>query len=651
VSSDGAPTELTEEVGPTVWRSVPFVGAVSGFSIGVVAWLLGAGTIAAAAWAAATAVALITATIGTVRDLLAREAGVDIVALIAMIGALLLQEWFAGAVIALMLTGGEALERYATARASRDLSDLLSRRPAVAHRERGDGAVEEVDVDDVDPGDVVVVRIGEVVPVDGIVLEERAILDESALTGEARPAELTTGEPVRSGGLNIGGPVRIRAAATASDSTYEGILRLVREAETSKPRLVRLADRYAAWFAPFALLVAGAAWLWSGDPVRALAVVVVATPCPLLLAAPAAIVSGVSRAAREGIIVKGGAGLEALAHARVALLDKTGTITAGRPEVSRVITLASLAEDEVLRLAAALDQVSVHPFAPSIVRAGTERGLTLPFPQDGREQLGEGVAGSVDGVDARVGRLEWVASGPPPRTAERIADESATSGTSAVFVARSGEIVGALILEDPIEPTSRDAIQRLREEGLSPIVMVTGDHRRIADRVGSLVGVDRVLADRSPDGKVVAVREARTIGPTLMAGDGVNDAPALALSDVGVAMGARGGTAASEAADVVVAVGGLDGVAQAVAIAKRSQRIARQSALGGMVLAGIAMFIAAAGYLPPAAGAVVQEVIDLGVILNALRALRSGRTRATAERTPRTPATRSRDRAHAARDR
>ncbi len=605
-------------------RSVPFVGAAVGMLVGVVAWALGARFVADVAWLVATLVALVPATVETVRDLWERRPGVDVVALIAMVGAILLQEYFAGAVIALMLTGGEALERYATARAYRDLAALLERRPVAAHRETADGTVEEVAIEEVAVGDVLRVRIGEVVPVDGIAVTGPVIVDESALTGESRPVELGEGEMLRSGAVNAGGPVRMRAAATADASTYENIIRLVREAESSRPRFVRLADRYAAWFAPLALTIPGGAWAVTGEAVRGLAVVVVATPCPLILAAPAAIVSGVSRAARDGLIVKGGAGLEALARAQIALLDKTGTITEGRPVVDEVVPVGSLSGDEVLRVAGALDQVSVHPFAPAIVRAARELdGGELPFPEGASEDLGAGISGKVDGRTVRLGRLSYVVDGGPvPDALERVASRAEEEGSSAVHVAVDGEPVGVVVLVDPIDGAAADAVAGLHRIGMSRVVMLTGDHERVARQVAARIGVDDVLAERSPAGKVEAVREARATAPTLVAGDGVNDAPALALADVGVAMGSRGATAASEAADVVVVAGGLDGVVRAVTIARRSERIAKQSAVGGMALAAVAMAVAALGYLPPAAGAVVQEVIDLGVIVNALRALR-----------------------------
>lgn len=604
-------------------RSLPFIAAASGMVLGVVAWLLGADDLAVLAWIAATVSALVPATVETVRDLLARRPGVDVVALIAMVGALLLEEYFAGAVIALMLTGGESLERYATARAYRDLAALLERRPVEAHRELPDGSVEEIPVEEAVLGDVLRVRIGEVIPVDGIVLTGPAILDESALTGESRPVQVPAGDAVRSGAVNTGGPFRIRAIATSGASTYESIIRLVRDAETSRPRFVRLADRYAGWFAPLALAVAGLAWAATGDPVRGLAVVVVATPCPLILAAPAAIVSGVSRAARDGVIVKGGAGLEALARARIALLDKTGTITLGAPVVERVVTSAGVSETELLRAAGALDQVSVHPFAPAIVRAARDAdGRELPFPSGVHEELGSGITGTVGGTDVRLGRASFVAGDSVPRELAETVERAEAAGSSAVHVALDGRPTGVIVLIDPIDESSAAAVSDLRELGISRVVMLTGDDERVARRVAERIGVDDVLAERSPEGKVEAVREARALGPTLVAGDGVNDAPALALADVGVAMGARGATAASEAADVVVVAGRLDGVVRAVTIAQRSERIAKQSAIGGMGLAAVAMVFAAFGYVPPAAGAVVQEVIDLGVILNALRALR-----------------------------
>ncbi len=417
---------------------------------------------------------------------------------------------------------------------------------------------------------------------------------------------------------------------TAAESTYAGIVRMVREAEASKAPFVRLADRYAIIFLPLTLAVAGGAWALSGDPVRALAVLVVATPCPLILAAPVALIAGVSRAAKRGILIKGGRALEALARARILLLDKTGTITTGMPEVSDVEVLGDDPESEVLRLAASLDQMSPHVMASALVRAARARNLRLSFPTAVAEKLGQGIRGRVDGREVSLGKLEWVLPGGGlPAAVRRVRRRTALEGSSSVFVTLDGVLAGALILHDPVRPDSPITLRNLRASGIERVVLVTGDHPEVAEMVGAGIGADLVLAERSPEEKVAAVLAERATGPTLMVGDGVNDAPALAAADAGVAMGARGASASSEAADVVLTVDRLDRLGEAMRIARRARGIALQSVLAGMGLSVAGMLVAAAGHLPPVAGALLQEGIDVAVILNALRALGGGRRRRT----------------------
>jgi len=470
------------------------------------------------------------------------------------------------------------------------------------------------------------VKHGEVVPVDGFLVSENCVLDESALTGESRPVERSKGEPLRSGAVNAGASLALRATATADESTYAGIVRLIEEAEKQKAPFVRLADRYALVFVPVTLVIAASAWALTGDPVRALAVLVVATPCPLILAVPIAIVAGISRAARRGIIVKGGGALETLARGSVLLFDKTGTLTSGIPEVADVEVFGGIDPEELLRLAASLDQVSPHVLGAAIVRAARQRGLALSFPVDVSEEPGSGIEGTVDGRRVSVGKSSWVSGGRGlPARARDIRRRSAMEGSSAVFVAIDGEVTGGLILDDPIRPDTPRVIRTLRRAGIKRVVMVTGDHPDVAESVGISIGVDRILSERDPTDKVDAVKAEGDGGVTVMVGDGVNDAPALAAADVGVAMGARGATASSEAADVVLVVDRLDRLAEAIRIAKRSRGIAVQSVLIGMGLSFGGMILGAVGLLPVVGGALFQEAIDVAVILNALRALSGGR--------------------------
>jgi heavy metal translocating P-type ATPase len=605
---------------------------LSGILAGAVAWLLGAAGTAETLWALTTAAMLVPLAWTVVSDLRRGEMGVDVIALLAMAGSLILGQNLAGAVIALMLSGGLALEAFAGARARRELSALLARAPRVVHRYE-DGLLTSPPIEEVKPGDLLLVKPGEIVPVDGRVDgEDTAVLDESALTGESRPVERPPGDEARSGTLNAGGPFNLRAVTTAAESTYAGIVRMVREAEASKAPFVRLADRYAVIFLPLTLAVAGGAWALSGDPVRALAVLVVATPCPLILAAPVALIAGVSRAAKRGILIKGGRALEALARAKILLLDKTGTITTGMPEVSDVEVLGDEPESEVLRLAASLDQMSPHVMASALVRAARGRGLPLSFPTGVTEKLGQGIRGRVDGREVALGKLEWVLPGGGlPTAVRRVRRRTALEGSSSVFVTLDGAMAGALILHDPVRPDSPITLRNLRASGIERVVLVTGDHPEVAETVGAGIGADLVLAERSPEEKVAAVLAERAAGPTLMVGDGVNDAPALAAADAGVAMGARGASASSEAADVVLTVDRLDRLGEAMRIARRARGIALQSVLFGMGLSLAGMLAAAAGYLPPVAGALLQEGIDVAVILNALRALGGGRRKLSAD--------------------
>ena len=599
--------------------------SVVGLSIGGVLWAAGEHDAANVAWAGTTIVGILPLAYSVVIDLLHRETGVDVIALLAMAGALGLGEYFAGAVIALMLSSGRSLEAFADARAHRELSSLLERAPRTVHRYSGND-LESIPIGEVRPGDVLLVKHGEVVPVDGFLVSENCVLDESALTGESRPVERSKGEPLRSGAVNAGASLALRATATAEESTYAGIVRLIEEAEKQKAPFVRLADRYALVFVPVTLVIAAAAWALTGDPVRALAVLVVATPCPLILAVPIAIVAGISRAARRGIIVKGGGALETLARGSVLLFDKTGTLTSGIPEVADVEVFGGIDPEELLRLAASLDQVSPHVLGAAIVRAARQRGLALSFPVDVSEEPGSGIEGTVDGRRVSVGKSSWVSGGRGlPARARDIRRRSAMEGSSAVFVAIDGEVTGGLILDDPIRPDTPRVIRTLRRAGIKRVVMVTGDHPDVAESVGISIGVDRILSERDPTDKVDAVKAEGDGGVTVMVGDGVNDAPALAAADVGVAMGARGATASSEAADVVLVVDRLDRLAEAIRIAKRSRGIAVQSVLIGMGLSFGGMILGAVGLLPVVGGALFQEAIDVAVILNALRALSGGR--------------------------
>ncbi len=587
---------------------------------GIVLNLSGSPRSAHLVWVLATAVAFVPLTAQAVASLVHRRPGVDLLALLALAGTLAISEYLAAAVLAVMVSGGRALEAAAEHRAAEELTALLTRTPTTAHLQVGE-EVRTVPIEDVQPGDLVVVKPGEVVPVDGRVTGPSAVLDESALTGESTPVERSEGADVRSGAVNAGGPIAMRAISTSETSTYAGIVHTVEEARRSRAPLIRLADRIAVVFLPVALAIAGAAWLASGSFERAVAVLVVATPCPLILAAPVAVISGISRAARRGVIVKGGGALERLARGTIVLLDKTGTLTSGRPVVQDLEVAPGRDPDLVLGRAASIDQMSPHVLAGAIVQYARDRSLAISLPTEVFEEPGRGIRGTVDDHEIAVGRGSWVTEAPMPDWARRVRRRTSYEGLANVFVAIDGEMAGVLVLEDPVRPDSARTLRSLRRSGIERIVMVTGDHVDVAETVGAAVGVDEVLAERSPAEKVIGVELERSRGHTVMVGDGINDAPALAAADVGVVMGARGSTAASEAGDVVILSDRLERLAEGLVIARRSRRIALQSAVTGMGLSAVAMAVAAAGLLAPIGGALVQEAIDVAVILYALRAL------------------------------
>ena len=593
---------------------------VSGLAAGGLARLAGAGAAGNAAWLATAACGLGYAFWAAADSILRGRVGVDVIALLALAGAVAVRELLAAAVISVMLTSGRTLEAWAAERARHDLNALLDRAPRTARRYRGD-ALETVPLDEIAIGDVLLVAPGEILPVDGIVTAGVAILDESAITGEAWPAEHGPGEAARSGTLNAGGPFDLRAETNAADSTYAGIVRLVSEAERSQAPFVRLSDRYAMWFLPLTLAVSAVAWA-AGGAARAVAVLVVATPCPLILAAPVALVSGLSAAARRGVVVKSGAVLERLARCSTLVLDKTGTLTAGQPTVTGVVPADSLPPEELLNLAACLDQVSGHVLATAIVRAAREQGGPLVLPAAVTEVPGQGIAGTVSGRPVRLGRAGWAGVAGDPGWVRTVRRRARLDGALTVFVAADGKPAGALLLEDRIRPDARQTIRAIRRGGVTRIVLATGDQAEAAGAVGALTGVDEILAGLTPAGKLDVVRREQRRAPVIMAGDGINDAPALALADVGIAMGARGSTASSEAADAVLTVDHLGRLGDVAELARRTRRIALQSVLAGMGMSLAAMGLAAAGLLPAVWGALLQEAIDVAVILNALRALR-----------------------------
>ncbi|WP_158668900.1 heavy metal translocating P-type ATPase [Bradyrhizobium guangdongense] len=595
--------------------------AISGLTAGILARAAGRPDLADVAWALGTAPVIGGLAVSIARDLLGGRLGVDAIALLSMSAALALGQPLAGAVVALMYSGGNVLEDIAIARAERDLRSLVDRAPRQAHR-RNNERIEEVPIEEVAVGDELLVRAGEIVPVDGIVGSVSATIDESAVTGEPIPVEKTRGSAVLSGSLNAGETFELTVTAPAGESTYAGIVRMVTAAQTSKAPFVRMADRFALVLLPVTLVFAFLAWRISGDLTRSLAVLVAATPCPLILAAPVAFIAGVAQAARRGILAKGGAALEALARAHTVLFDKTGTLTVGGARLLSVEVAPGQDADEVLALGASLEQASHHVLAKAVVAAAVDRGLELKRPEQVKETMGSGLSGLIDGRQVTAGSREMLLSHAELSPWElRAIRRASWRSALIVFIAVDGRPIGALLLADELRADTPRAIRLLRDAGIARMVMVTGDRAAAAQAIGAALDLDAVLADRVPSDKVEAVRSEQRLHPTIMVGDGINDAPALAVADIGVALGARGASASSEAADVVILADRLDRVGEAIMIAQRARRIALQSIVVGMGLSLAAMVAATLGWLDPVPAAIVQEVIDVAVILNALRAL------------------------------
>lgn len=563
-------------------------------------------------------------TIGMVRRLLRGTLGVDVLAITAIVATVLVGEYVATLIIVLMLTGGAALEDFAVNRAKRELDALLRRAPQIAHRlgagtdtdtDTGNGEVEDVPATDVRPGNLLLVRPAEIVPVDGALVSVSAVFDESSLTGESLPVEREAGDAVLSGSINGQAAATIRATATAADSQYQQIIALVEEASASKAPVVRLADRYAVPFTAVSLSIAALAWIVSGDPARFAEVLVVATPCPLLISAPVAFMGGMSRAARNGIIVKGGGVLEMLSRAKTVVFDKTGTLTHGSPTIARVLPEPGFDEDELLVLAASAEQYSSHVLAASVIAAARTRGLELIGSETANEVPAHGVVARLGAREVTVGKLSFIR--------ERATDAVAApieGGELAIYIAVDGRFAGSIVASDTLRENAPQTLADLRALGLRDTVMLTGDARPTAEHIAALVGIEQVQADCLPADKVNAVR-GLAHRPVIMVGDGVNDAPVLAVADVGIAMGARGATAASESADVVILIDDLTRAARAVAIGQDTIRIALQSIWLGIALSLGLMVLAAFGFIPATAGALLQEFVDLATILNALRAI------------------------------
>lgn len=579
-------------------------------------------------WMVALVLAGAPVLVRTAGAMLRGQFATDIVASLAIGTAIALREPLAGLVVVLMQTGGEALERYAEGRATAAVRALEDAAPRVAHRLR-DAVEVDIPVEEIAVGDRLVVRPGDVVPCDGTVVEGHSELDTSRLTGEPVPRPAAPGTHVMSGMLNGSGAFVLEATSRASESQYARIVELVRSAEASKSPLQRLADRYAGWFTPATLLVCAAAYLASGDMARVLAVLVVATPCPLILATPVAIIGGINRAATRQIIVRSGTALERLADAQVAVFDKTGTITEGRPRVRRVVPLdgldgtGALDASTILRLAGAVEQRAGHLLARSLTEVARAAVGVLPLPERLREAPGRGVEGLVEGREVVVGssafvleRLGLSEGHLPPALAEGAAELRALVGVD-------GKLRGIVEYDDQVRPTARALLAAIPSLGIERTLLLSGDNPRAVRAVADAVGIGEAIGDLLPGDKVERVAAlSKSHGRVMMVGDGTNDAPALRRADVGIALAGHGGGITAEAADVVILVDDLSRVGEAMHLAQATLRIARQSIGVGLGLSAVGMVVAAFGYLPPVMGALVQEAIDVAVIVNALRASR-----------------------------
>lgn len=584
-----------------------------GLLAGGVLWALGHAPGAAFAMGALPVLALLLAEMA--RSLRGGDFGLDLIAALAIGFGLVMDENLAANVVALMYAGGQFLDDHARHRASAEMTALLARQPRTALR-HGPAGLEEVPLAALRPNDRLLIPRGAVLPVDGVLEGESALLDTAAVTGEPLPLRAARGDALLSGCANAGEAFDLLATTDAEASTYGGILRLVRAAQESRAPMARLADRWALGFLALTLALAGGAWAVTGEATRALAVLVVATPCPLILAVPVALMAGLSRAAKLGVLVKSAAALEAMSRIRVVIMDKTGTLTRGQAEL-----VAHAGGDEALRLAASLDQASTHPIARALVGAARARGLALVTPESVRETPGEGLEGVVAGQRVLVGGAGFVqahAAGPPPP----LDAEEGLAGATRSLVAVEGRVAGVLLFADRLRPEAPALVASLRQQGVARVELASGDTEARVIAIGRAVGADAAHARLDPSGKVALLHAARAHGPVMMLGDGLNDAPALAAADVGVAVGVRG-AAAAQAADAVLLGEGLGRLAEVLAAATRARAIARQSVVAGIGLSTLGMVAAAAGYLTPVQGALLQEAIDVAVILNALRALRA----------------------------
>ncbi len=601
---------------------IPFLATAALF-VGIIVYLAGLSFYANAVWFITLVLGGIPLVFETMRKISKGNFTSDIIATLAIIVAILLGQSFAGVIIVIMQSGGEALEDYGFRRASDSLESLLERAPKIA-RKKMDNGIKEIAARDVVVGDTLVIRRGDLIPVDGTVTSEEGYVDESAITGEPVPKTKHKGDDVLSGSVNVSGTFETVTKRISKESEYEKIVGLVREAQHRKPGIQRLADRYAIVFTPLTILIAAVGFALTGKIVTVLSVLVVATPCPLIIAVPIAVIAGVNRAANDSIIVKSGAAIEQIANTRAIFFDKTGTLTYGTPEVERILPTGKYSDSELLYICASVEQLSAHPFASSMVQKAKLEKKALSMPLKFIEHPSQGVEGVLDGKHVLVGSKKLYESAYGKALSpeyDKITREAAYEGRLCTYIFVDKNLEGIVVMQDQLRKGVPRMVAELGSMGISRITMLTGDNPINAKVIADEAGISDYMTNLLPEDKVEIVKKKTVSGVnTVMVGDGINDAPALATATVGVAMGAHGTGISAEAADIVLLVDDITKITDAIKIGKRMVGIAKQSIYFGLGVSVLLMIAAAvSGEIRPAVGAVIQEVLDVTVILNALR--------------------------------
>jgi len=602
--------------------SIP-IFAITGLIIGsIFQWLTNAPDLAHLVWLVVVVTGGTPIIWGTIKGMIHKKFAADIIAMLAILASIITNNPFPGVIIVLMQSGGKALEDYAFYHAQDSLEELLKRSPRVAIR-KNDGIQSEIDIKDVKPGDLLVVRTGELIPVDGISKNDLIEIDESAVTGEPLSKIKMIHDIVMSGTVNVGSTFEMEAQKTSGESQYAKIIQIVREAQLEKAPIQRLADKFAVWFTPIVIVVSILGWFITQNTMTILAVLVVATPCPLIFATPAGIISGINKAAKNGIVVKTGTAIEQLGKAKAILFDKTGTITFGTPKLEYLKTIGDIESDTLLRNLAGLEQMSSHPAAKSILVMAEGKFDKLPNPKNFHEMPGSGVEGDIEGQHIVIGS-ENIFVGINSKLKEDIQNAKAqinSKGKMLAFATINGNLAGLLVFSDLIRPGVESMIQRLNDFGIKQTAMLTGDNLENANNIAKKAGILTVHANLLPEQKVEIVKKTKELySNVIMVGDGINDAPSLATATTGIAMGYGGTAISAETSDIVLLVDDITKVATAVEISQHTTKIVKQGIFFGIgasfVLMGIAMF----GYISPVYGALFQEILDVTVILNALRA-------------------------------